>query len=255
MASTSSALNLSQFQFITSNQIPKKCIRAYQSDIEGCTLIDFTNGSQCSSSCVEGLEETQEHVQKACGDLNVTPNSLLGLVLSGDLVDTLCPGFQATTVTETIQPSSTKGGFSTIVPAPTTTSVETSKTSSTTSQKTTSTSESSSSSTTSTTIQSTTAQETSSSSSTSSEQSTSSSSSSSADVTATQSSAQSTTATSQPAQSATPDDSQGDDDTTTPFIGGSPFDPSPIQDSGTTGYLGFRTEVLMAATIAVFFVL
>ncbi|KAI2626635.1 hypothetical protein GGR54DRAFT_637203 [Hypoxylon sp. NC1633] len=70
MASTSSALSLSNFQVITSNQIPRDCISAYQSDIDGCKRKDFMNGRQCSSDCVQGLEETANLVKEACGDLN-----------------------------------------------------------------------------------------------------------------------------------------------------------------------------------------
>ncbi|KAI2639594.1 hypothetical protein GGS26DRAFT_274472 [Hypomontagnella submonticulosa] len=249
MASTTSALNLSQFQIITSNQIPKRCIRAYQSDIEGCTRNDFTNGRQCSASCVKGLQETEELINEACGDLNVNPKSLLGIVLSGGLVDVLCPGFGPTTITTTVQPSPTSpkggGGFSTIVPAPTTTRSETSRTTKAPPTASPSTSRTSDQST---TVQSTTDQETSSS-TTESESSTSSL--SSTDATSTLSSTQST-ATSEAAQSPSPtppsDNSQGD--TPTPFIGGSPFDPAPIQNIGTAIRSACSTEALVAAIFA-----
>ncbi|OTA60365.1 hypothetical protein K449DRAFT_383823 [Hypoxylon sp. EC38] len=242
IASTTSALNLSQFQVITSNQIPKLCILAYQNEIEGCTRNDFTNGRQCSASCVEGLQQEQALIEAACGDLNVSPRSLLGIVLSGGLVDTLCPGFGTTTVTKTVQPSTTKGGFSTINPAPTTTtSLKTTKASSTTSLKTTPTSDSS------TTEQSTTDQETSPPTSTTNDRGTPSP--SSATITPTQNTAQSS-ATGEPAQSST-----SDDDTPTPFIGGSPFDPAPIESLGTVVCSAFRTGTLIAVIFAAMFTL
>ncbi|KAI0104905.1 hypothetical protein F4776DRAFT_668754 [Hypoxylon sp. NC0597] len=241
IASTTSALNLSQFQVITSNQIPKLCILAYQNEIEGCTRNDFTNGRQCSASCVKGLQQEQALIEAACGDLNVSPRSLLGIVLSGGLVDTLCPGFGTTTVTKTVQPSSTKEGSSTINPAPTTTSSKTTKASSTTSLKTTATSDSS------TIEQSTTNQETQAPSSTANNRGTPSP--SSAETTPAQNTAQSS-ATSEPVQS-----SSSDDDTPTPFVGGSPFDPAPIESIGTVVCSAFGTGTLMAVIFATMFTL
>ncbi|KAI0881881.1 uncharacterized protein GGS22DRAFT_191604 [Annulohypoxylon maeteangense] len=244
IASTSSALNLSQFQVITSNQIPKKCIKAYSTDIEGCTRSDFTNGRQCSSSCVQGLEEVKDVIDDACEGLNVSAKSLLGIVLSGGLVDTLCPGFDTTTVTKTVQPSTTNRGFSTINPAPTTTSAASSKTSSTTSRKTTPTSDSS------TIVQSTTNQETSPPSTTSEIRSTLTP--SSTDPTSTQDTAQS--AVTSAAQSTSSDDSGDDDPTLGGAGGGSPFD-QPIESLGTTLRPGFCTEALTAVIFVAMFML
>ncbi|KAI1212264.1 uncharacterized protein F4807DRAFT_364911 [Annulohypoxylon truncatum] len=241
IASTTSALNLSQFQVITSNQIPKSCIKAYQSDIEGCTRNDFTNGRQCSSTCVQGLEQVQDVIDKACGDLNVSAKSLLGIVLSGGLVDTLCPGFETTTVTQTVQPTSTNGGFSTINPAPTITSADSSIASTTTSQQTTPTSDLS------TIIQSTTNQETPPPSTTSDSSSTSSQ--TSTDTTPTQNTAQS--ATTSAAQTTSSDDS-GDDDPT--LGGGSPFD-QPVESLGTALRPGFCMEALTAVIFVAMFML
>ncbi|KAI4866893.1 hypothetical protein F4820DRAFT_234438 [Hypoxylon rubiginosum] len=252
MASTSSALNLSQFQVITSNQIPKRCIRAYQSDIEGCTRNDFTNGKQCSVSCVQGLEETADKINEACGDLNVSSGSLLGIVLSGGLVDTLCPGFQATTVTTTVQPGTTKG-FTTVPGATTTadTTADTTRTTKATTKATSTTSPDTTATTApSTTAQSTTNQETSSTSATPDSTSASTSTSSSTDATSVQTTAQSTV-TSEPAQ--TSDDSQ--DDGPTPFVGGSPFDPAPIRSIGTVICSGYDPRVLIATIFAAIFIL
>ncbi|KAI1500509.1 hypothetical protein F5X99DRAFT_237089 [Biscogniauxia marginata] len=125
MASTALTLSLENFQIITSNQIPSSCIRAYSTEIEDCSRSDFTNGNQCSSDCVQGLRETASRVGAACGALNVDSRSLLGLTLSGKLIDALCPGFEATTVTLTIRPSTTQG-FTTPIPVVSTTSSTTS---------------------------------------------------------------------------------------------------------------------------------
>ncbi|KAI0603222.1 hypothetical protein F4775DRAFT_587740 [Biscogniauxia sp. FL1348] len=140
LASTASALSLESFQIITSNQIPSSCIRAYSTDIDNCARKDFTNGNQCSSVCVQGLQDAASRVIAACGALNVDSKSLLGLTLSGDLIDTLCPGFEATTVTLTVRPSTTSAqGFTTPTPVlVTTSSTESTSEASTTLQTTTS---------------------------------------------------------------------------------------------------------------------
>ncbi|KAH9892925.1 hypothetical protein F4778DRAFT_300619 [Xylariomycetidae sp. FL2044] len=120
-ASSSSALSLANFQVVTSNQVGSSCLRAYQDTIEGCTRSDFTDGNQCTLNCATGLQKTQTRVQRACNEEDVNPKSLLGLTLSGDLVEALCPNFQATTVT--VQPSMTQQVSSTVLlPAPPATS-------------------------------------------------------------------------------------------------------------------------------------
>ncbi|KAI0851797.1 hypothetical protein F5Y00DRAFT_217433 [Daldinia vernicosa] len=239
IVSTSSAVNLSQFQLIISNSIPKSCIRAYQTEIEGCNVKDFTGGSQCSTSCVKGVQQVQDLIQDACGDLNISHKSLLGIVLSGDLVDTLCPGQEPTTVTTTVHPSSTKGEFSTIVTAPTSFPTSTSRTTKKTSSTTSSTSTSTSTSTSdqSTTTQSTTDQETSSPTTTATDSPT--------DTTSAQNTAQ-PTAPSEAIQS-----TSSDDGAPTPFLGGTPFDPLPAQQGlGTVLSPGYGKEALLVAICA-----
>jgi hypothetical protein len=114
LASTTSALSLANFQVITSSAIPTSCIVAYNSPIEGCATRDFTNGNQCSATCVNGLAETQSNVLSICDGLNVNPQSLLGLTLLGQLLDTLCPGSTTTTtVRVTVRPSTTIPSFTT----------------------------------------------------------------------------------------------------------------------------------------------
>ncbi|KAI1106836.1 hypothetical protein F4804DRAFT_270105 [Jackrogersella minutella] len=246
IASTSSALNLSQFQVITSNQIPNSCIRAYQTEIQGCTRNDFKRGKQCSSSCVQGLQQTQDLIDQACEGLDVSAQSILGIALSGGLVNLLCPGFDTTTTTKTIAASPTNGGFSTIHPAPTATSDMSTKASST-SQKTIPTVDSS------TIIQSTTDQNTPPLSAASTSDDNGTSSPSSVDATSTQNTVQAS-ATSEAAQSATSDTSSGDDDPT-PFVGGSPFDPAPIEGLGTALRPGFCTDALTAVIFTTMFIL
>ncbi|KAI8958964.1 hypothetical protein F5Y11DRAFT_18975 [Daldinia sp. FL1419] len=237
MVSTSSAVNLSQFQLIISNSIPKSCIRAYQTEIEGCKVKDFTGRRQCSAKCVKGVEQVQGSIQDACGDLNVSHKSLLGIVLSGDLVDTLCPGAGPTTVTTTIHPSPTKGGFSTIVTAPTSFSTETSRTTEKTTSTTPGASRSTSTSVHSTTVQSTTDQET-----------------PTPPATITESLADTTSAQNTPQPTVPSDSTQStssDDNIPTPFLGGTPFDPLPAQQ-GLAAVLspGYGKEALVVAICA-----
>ncbi|KAI0180902.1 hypothetical protein GGR52DRAFT_10405 [Hypoxylon sp. FL1284] len=250
LVSASSALNLSQFQIITSNQIPRRCIHAYRSEIPGCTRVDFTNGRQCSDSCAQGLQDTAEKIDRACEDVSVNAESLLGIVLSGGLLDALCPGFGATTVTTTIHHHGTTKGFTT-VPVSTTTK-ETPKmppppppspppspphkpppdtTKSTTTQLTTT---------------EPTSQETTSASATRDPPGASPTS-SSAEATSVQ-----TTATSDAAQ--TSNDSQPAN--STPFGGGgSPFDPVPFESLSTTICLGRDLSVWMASILAAIFLI
>lgn len=107
LVSSASALSLANFQLITSNAIPSPCIVAYNTQIIGCSTSDFTNGNQCSSLCINGLLEEASIVQAICGGLTVNGQSLLGLTLSGSILETLCSGSGAstTTVKVTVQPS------------------------------------------------------------------------------------------------------------------------------------------------------
>ncbi|KAI1465002.1 uncharacterized protein F4812DRAFT_462322 [Daldinia caldariorum] len=245
MVSTSSAVNLSQFQLIISNSISKSCIRAYQTEIEGCNVKDFTSGKQCSAPCVKGLQQEEDLIQEACGDLNISHRSLLGIALSGDLVDTLCPGLDpTTTVTTTVHPSSTKGGFSTIVTAPTSFPTDTTRTTEKITSTTSSEKTSTSTSTTSTSDQSTTTQP-----STTQETST-----TLATTTATESITD-TTSAQNTAQPTTPSESSqstsSDDSVPTPFFGGTPFDPlPPEQGLGSALSAGYGKEALVVAICA-----
>lgn len=90
--SAAEAINLSQFQAITPGQIPANCLEVYTSVINGCVQTDFTNTGSCSSKCMQGIQTKQSQIQVFCANLVVNPKSLLGLALSGDLLELLCPG-------------------------------------------------------------------------------------------------------------------------------------------------------------------
>ncbi|GAW24824.1 hypothetical protein ANO14919_144180 [Xylariales sp. No.14919] len=109
IASTTSAVTLQDFQTITIIQVPSlSCLSAYGSGIHGCSRGDFQDGVQCSASCAEGIREDQAQVIAACKHVEVNSRSLLGLALQGGLLDALCPNFQATSVTSTMQPTTTR---------------------------------------------------------------------------------------------------------------------------------------------------
>lgn len=107
------------FQIITSNKVSSKCMRAYSTSVSGCTVFDFIFGGQCSRNCVAGLEEEAEQITAACSEEEgVDADSLLGMILTGHLVDVLCPGSDddtsKTTFTTTVEPiTTTTAGFAT----------------------------------------------------------------------------------------------------------------------------------------------
>ncbi|KAI0526378.1 hypothetical protein F5B22DRAFT_155454 [Xylaria bambusicola] len=109
IASTTTAVSLQDFQFITIIQVPSlSCLGAYGSLIPGCSRRDFKDGVQCSESCAEGVQEDQKRIIEACKHVDVNERSLLGLALQGGLLDALCPNFQATSVTSTEKPTTTR---------------------------------------------------------------------------------------------------------------------------------------------------
>lgn len=92
MASTVSAIPLSKFQPITATTISLGCILAYNAEIPGCSINDFTAGSTCSAACVRGLKRVEANLESACDKAEVSEISVLGQALAGNLVGLLCPG-------------------------------------------------------------------------------------------------------------------------------------------------------------------
>ncbi|KAH8909800.1 hypothetical protein BR93DRAFT_420219 [Coniochaeta sp. PMI_546] len=140
MASTASAMSLSNFQLITSSQVPLGCILAYNAPIIGCSNTDFTQGNTCSAGCAKALQRIEDALISVCGDASVPSNSVLGQALSGGLVELLCPSGKTTTTTS--RPSVSQSSTAAIVitqttrqigtfsPIPTPTTLRTSTTSS-----------------------------------------------------------------------------------------------------------------------------
>ncbi|OIW33580.1 hypothetical protein CONLIGDRAFT_711462 [Coniochaeta ligniaria NRRL 30616] len=140
MASTASAMSLSNFQLITSSQVPLGCILAYNTPILGCSNADFTQGNTCSASCARALQRIEDALISVCGDATVPSTSVLGMALSGGLVELLCPSGKTTTTAS--QPSVSQSSTAAVVitqttrqigtfsPIPTPTTLQTSTTTS-----------------------------------------------------------------------------------------------------------------------------
>ncbi|KAI1174201.1 hypothetical protein F4777DRAFT_408244 [Nemania sp. FL0916] len=109
ITSTVSAVSLQDFQAVTIVQVPSlSCLSAYGSTIHGCSRGDFLDGVQCSKNCAKGIKKDQENIRASCINVAVNAMSLLGLALQGELLDALCPSFQATSVTSSVVPITTQ---------------------------------------------------------------------------------------------------------------------------------------------------
>ncbi|CCU75144.1 putative Bgh-specific protein [Blumeria hordei DH14] len=82
------ALSLSDFQRNLPTATSKACKTAYESQISACTQSDFI--ISCSTPCVSGLISITKEVMEACRGLKAESNYLLGLVLGGRMVESLC---------------------------------------------------------------------------------------------------------------------------------------------------------------------
>ncbi|KAB5570627.1 hypothetical protein GE09DRAFT_714462 [Coniochaeta sp. 2T2.1] len=129
MASTASAFSLSNFQIVTNSQVPLSCLVAYNTPILGCSDADFTKGNACSAVCARGLQSVEDTVASICRGVTVSSTTILGQVLSGNLVEKLCPSgtAAATTVSPPKSPQSTRS-IGTFQPIPTQTTLRTSTT-------------------------------------------------------------------------------------------------------------------------------
>ncbi|KAB5558100.1 hypothetical protein GE09DRAFT_100439 [Coniochaeta sp. 2T2.1] len=129
MASTASAMSLSNFQIITNSQVPLSCLVAYNTPILGCSDSDFTKGNACSAVCARGLQSVEDTVASICKGVTISSTTILGQVLSGNLVEKLCPSgtAAATTVSPPKSPQSTRS-IGTFQPIPTQTTLRTSTT-------------------------------------------------------------------------------------------------------------------------------
>ncbi len=112
------ALSLANFQSITSVLIPIDCQLTYDNQIPSCTVSDFNNG--CSAVCIQGLNAIARSVSRSCDDVEVSSNTLLGIVMNGGIVAALCPILAKTstqaTISVTVQSSVPTAAVSVTIP-------------------------------------------------------------------------------------------------------------------------------------------
>ncbi|KAI9746894.1 MAG: hypothetical protein M4579_007565, partial [Chaenotheca gracillima] len=89
---TTTAISLSSFQPISSTN--PSCLKAYNAQIPTCVASDFTNGAPCTQKCITSLLKVQNIVEDACKGIAGPKDSLLGTVLTGKMVVTLCPNYK-----------------------------------------------------------------------------------------------------------------------------------------------------------------
>ncbi|RDW94707.1 hypothetical protein BP5796_00470 [Coleophoma crateriformis] len=105
------ALSFANFQQITSPLIPIKCQLKYDATIPSCTVADFQ--SLCSAACITGLNTAAQTVVNACGGVQVSAATLLGILLNGNQIGALCPSNKkSSTTTSTAKTSAVTIGHS-----------------------------------------------------------------------------------------------------------------------------------------------
>ncbi|KAK2627251.1 hypothetical protein QTJ16_003217 [Diplocarpon rosae] len=101
---TTLAFSLSNFQQISTGELPVLCLLTYDTQMVDCTMIDFSNG--CSSSCTTNLLSIQTAVQNVCATANVNVQTLLGIVKNGGIIEALCPAVSSTSSSTIAKPTS-----------------------------------------------------------------------------------------------------------------------------------------------------
>ncbi|CAL3969273.1 hypothetical protein PZA11_006135 [Diplocarpon coronariae] len=91
---TTLAFSLSNFQQISTGSLPVLCRLTYDTQMVGCTMVDFSNG--CSNACTASLLSIQKAVQDICASANVNAQTLLGIVMNGGIIEALCPAISST---------------------------------------------------------------------------------------------------------------------------------------------------------------
>ncbi|MCJ1354728.1 MAG: hypothetical protein MMC33_004717 [Icmadophila ericetorum] len=94
------AVSLSEFQEISGFSL--SCTAVYNSPIPGCTNEDFQSTSQCSASCIQGLEEITKELGNACAGTKVDTSTLIGLFFENKGVTAVCPNGQSTSPSYTV---------------------------------------------------------------------------------------------------------------------------------------------------------
>ncbi|KAI1267330.1 hypothetical protein F5Y18DRAFT_335372 [Xylariaceae sp. FL1019] len=249
LATTGSArkVSLQDFQHLSISDVASlSCFSAYSSPITGCTRAGFQQGAQCSDECAKGVQQESVSIGANCQGARIQMGTLLAIAFQGGLFEALCPGFGTTTITTTVQPTSSQSEVS--IPTltrGTTTAQTTSRASSETCSTTSSSTATSTASSEESSVISTSAASSEQSSTASSSQASSPGSSTTTDL-------QTTASTTDAVSTSVPSESTSTPSATTTASfglgssgGGSPFDPVIIAGSART--LPVRTEFMIGA--------
>jgi hypothetical protein len=69
--------------------MPPICEAPYYAQIQSCTVSDFHQG--CSEQCESALQALAASIISACSRAPALPNTLLGAILQGSIVEAICP--------------------------------------------------------------------------------------------------------------------------------------------------------------------
>ncbi|KAI0166645.1 hypothetical protein GGR57DRAFT_32979 [Xylariaceae sp. FL1272] len=238
LAATASAkkVSLQDFQHLSiSDVVSVACFNAYSSPLTGCTRADF-QGAQCSAECAKGVQQESVSIRSNCQGVRIQLGTVLADAVTGGLFEALCPGFVTTTITTTVQPSTSQSEVSIPTLTRGTTTAQTTSSASSTTSLTTSTSAASSEESSTTSSSTTSSKE----SSTTTEQ----------QSTPSTTDAISTTATSE--SRSTPSATKTASSGLGSSGGGSPFDPVIIAASART--LPGKTESMVGALTTIWII-
>lgn len=90
LAPTALAYSLADVQQISG--FGSACTNAYSTPFISCTSNDFNGDKGCSTACAGSLAALLANVDEACNGHTAVPDTLIGLIFSGDAYNTLCPG-------------------------------------------------------------------------------------------------------------------------------------------------------------------
>lgn len=80
------------------DNLPSQCQSVYVQTITGCQAGDFSQGTRCSSLCIDGLISISQAVTRQCRNVDVPETSIIGVFLLGQGIPALCAGITVTTV-------------------------------------------------------------------------------------------------------------------------------------------------------------
>ncbi|KAF1918406.1 hypothetical protein BDU57DRAFT_412001, partial [Ampelomyces quisqualis] len=80
---TTATVSLSSFTPRVDIQNNLQCRAAYNTTIKGCQASDFTAPNRCSQSCVLGLQEISDVVNRVCKNVDLGETSIIGVFQAG----------------------------------------------------------------------------------------------------------------------------------------------------------------------------